>query len=93
MYIYVTRRVDFLSSTKTCWELWHSVPDFVKGGAETLCHLRNPSREGWDTVVKTDHKQKVSVRGGARGVAASVTTTTQMWATVSRGKKLRTAML
>jgi hypothetical protein len=76
----------FPTSTKTCWELWHSVPDFVKGGAETLCHLRNPSREGWDTIVKQTTNKK-SLLGGARGVAASVATTTQMRATLSRGKK------
>jgi hypothetical protein len=30
---------------KTCWELWHTVPDFMNGPSETLCHVTNQQEE------------------------------------------------
>jgi hypothetical protein len=81
MYICVTitiRAGAFPGSEKTCWELWHTMPDFIKGGAETLCHLCDPSMKGWVTVPKEMKHNNAAGEGVTRGAAKSIAKTTNL---------------
>jgi hypothetical protein len=40
-----TKKHRFPNVRKTCWELWHTVPDLECGVCETLCHVKNPREE------------------------------------------------
>jgi hypothetical protein len=40
-----TKKFRFPDVQKTCWELWHTVPDLMSGPSQTLCHVKNPKEE------------------------------------------------